>query len=611
MLTQWGQALDPNHILPEYPRPQFRRNNCEILNGAWDYAISAVTLQTPPERFEGTILVPFSPESALSGVGRTLKPNECLWYRRQIESPLGYDPNTEDLILHFGAVDQFAEVRLNGVTIAHHAGGYLPFSISLSETFLNGIQNELVVRVRDETDSACWSRGKQSSKPGGIWYTPQSGIWQTVWLERAPKRRIETVVITPLLDESAVELTVWTNCGGAGVIDLVGNETVFVSGTPLRLSIEDVSPWSPEHPFLYEFSMRFERDFVESYFAMRKFSLEQDETGTPRLFLNNAPYFHNGVLDQGYWPDGLYTAPSDEALVFDIEKMKALGFNTLRKHIKIEPLRWYYHCDRLGMLVWQDMVNGGGTYGTASITLPLVFGNAHKDSDYAYFAREEVRGREAYIRELNETVMLLYNSPCVAMWVPFNEGWGQFDANKAVDAIRALDGTRTIDHASGWHDQKGGDVKSLHVYYKPYRYQKDLYGRAVVLSEFGGYNLHLAEHSFSQKEFGYKRFISTEALTAAFESLYTRTVIPAKAKGLSASIYTQLSDVEQETNGFVSYDRAVDKMDQARVRAVNARLSDAIRQTEAAETMLEEIKTKTQPETQAQAQSETKAETLG
>ena len=589
MLTKWGKALDKEHILPEYPRPQFRRSNCEILNGVWEYAISANTLQTPPERFEGSILVPFSPESELSGVNRTLQPNECLWYRRQLESPQGYDPNTEDLILHFGAVDQFAEVRLNGVTLQHHAGGYLPFYVVLSETFVGGIPNELIVRVRDETDSACWSRGKQSTKPGGIWYTQQSGIWQTVWLERAPKRRIDTVIITPLYDESAVLFTVWTNCGGAGVVELNGNETVFLSGTPLRLPMEGFIPWSPEEPKLYDFSMRFERDFVESYFAMRKYSIERDEQGTPRLFLNNAPYFHNGVLDQGYWPDGLYTAPSDEAMVYDIELMKSLGFNTLRKHIKIEPLRWYYHCDRLGMLVWQDMVNGGGIYGKASITLPLVLGNAHKDSDYAYFAREEVRGREAYLRELHATVLLLYNAPCIAMWVPFNEGWGQFDANKAVAAIRALDQTRTIDHASGWHDQKGGDVKSLHVYFKPYRFSKDAYGRAVVLSEFGGYSRHIPEHSFSKKEFGYKRLKTEAALSAAFETLYAREVIPAKEKGLSAAIYTQLSDVEQETNGFTTYDREQIKMDVARVRAISAQLSDAPKQPESQEPAITQL----------------------
>ena len=579
MLTKWGKTLDREHILPEYPRPQFRRSNCEILNGAWEYAITSVSAQVPPDRFDGTILVPFSPESELSGVGHTLKPLECLWYRRQIEAPLGYDANTEDLILHFGAVDQFAEVRLNGVSLLHHAGGYLPFSVVLSETFVNGIPNDLLVRVRDETDAACWSRGKQSSNPGGIWYTPQSGIWQTVWLERAPKRRIEAIQITPLYDQSEVELVIWTNCGGAGAVQLLGSETAFVSGTPLRLPMQGFSPWSPEQPKLYDFSMSFERDHVESYFAMRKFSLEQDENATPRLFLNNVPYFHNGVLDQGYWPDGLYTPPSDEAMVYDIELMKQLGFNTLRKHIKVEPLRWYYHCDRLGMLVWQDMVNGGGKYSAATISLPLVFGNAHPDSDYAYFAREEVRGREAYARELHEMVMLLYNCPSIAMWVPFNEGWGQFDAKKAVDAIRALDGTRTIDHASGWHDQKSGDVKSMHVYYKLYRFSRDSLGRAVVLSEFGGYSQMIAGHSFSQKEFGYRRLKSTESLMRAFEKLYQREVIPAKAKGLSAAIYTQLSDVEQETNGFVTYDREVVKMDPSRVCAINVRLSDASKET--------------------------------
>ncbi|MEZ4627789.1 MAG: glycoside hydrolase family 2 TIM barrel-domain containing protein [Eubacteriales bacterium] len=433
----------------------------------------------------------------------------------------------------------------------------------------------MIVRVRDETDTSCWSRGKQNSRPGGIWYTPQSGIWQTVWLERAPKRRVEVLRITPLYDESAVELSVWTNCGGEGSVILHGTETPFISGTPLRLTMQDFTPWSPEQPKLYDFSIHFERDHVESYFAMRKFSVERDEQGTPRLFLNNAPYFHNGVLDQGYWPDGLYTAPSDEAMIYDIELMKSMGFNMLRKHIKIEPMRWYYHCDRLGVLVWQDMVNGGGRYRAGAVTLPLILGNAHPDSDYAYFSREEVRGREAYQRELQETVLLLYNTPCVAVWVPFNEGWGQFDAAEAVETIRMLDQTRTIDHASGWHDQKAGDLKSLHVYYKPYRFKKDELGRAVVLSEFGGYSRRVEGHAFSEKEFGYKRFGTDEALIAAFERLYAREIVPAKEKGLSAAVYTQLSDVEQETNGFVTYDRELVKLDPARVRAACEPLLDA------------------------------------
>ncbi len=572
MKTKWGSALNPTAVLPEYPRPQFRRDSFINLNGVWEYAFTNVSAQVPPDRFDGTILVPFSPESELSGVLRTLKPSECLWYRKYIEAPLGFEANAEDLLLHFGAVDQFAEVRLNGMTLATHAGGYLPFSVTLTEMMIPGGGNELLVRVRDETDTGCWSRGKQSSAPGGIWYTPQSGIWQTVWIERVPKRRVESLRITPMFDSAEVEILVSTNCGGAGTIQFSGQELPFTDGLPARINMEGFEAWRPENPKLYDFAVTMERDHVESYFAMRKFSVSKDESGTPRLFLNNAPYFQSGVLDQGYWPDGLYTAPSDETMIYDISLMKSMGFNLLRKHIKVEPLRWYYHCDRLGMLVWQDMVNGGGVYRKSAVTLPLVFGNSHPDSDYAYFAREEVRGREAYLRELRQTVELLYNSPSVAMWVPFNEGWGQFDANRAVEEIRALDQTRPIDHASGWHDQGGGDVKSLHVYFKPYRFQKDGRERAVVLSEFGGYAHHVAEHSFSEKEFGYKRCKTADALMRDFEALYDREVIPAKGKGLSAAVYTQLSDVEQETNGFVTYDRAVVKLDEARVRAVNARL---------------------------------------
>lgn len=572
MKTKWGSELNPTAVLPEYPRPQFRRDSFINLNGVWEYAFTNVSAQVPPDRFDGTILVPFSPESELSGVLRTLKPSECLWYRKYIEAPLGFEANAEDLLLHFGAVDQFAEVRLNGMTLATHAGGYLPFSVTLTEMMIPGGGNELLVRVRDETDTGCWSRGKQSSAPGGIWYTPQSGIWQTVWIERVPKRRVESLRITPMFDSAAVEILVSTNCGGAGTIQFSGQELPFTDGLPARINMEGFEPWRPENPKLYDFAVTMERDHVESYFAMRKFSVSKDESGTPRLFLNNAPYFQSGVLDQGYWPDGLYTAPSDEAMIYDISLMKSMGFNLLRKHIKVEPLRWYYHCDRLGMLVWQDMVNGGGVYRKSAVTLPLVFGNSHPDGDYAYFAREEVRGREAYLRELRQTVELLYNSPCVAMWVPFNEGWGQFDANRAVEEIRALDQTRPIDHASGWHDQGGGDVKSLHVYFKHYRFQKDGRERAVVLSEFGGYAHHVAEHSYSEKEFGYKRCKTTDALMRDFEALYDHEVIPAKEKGLSAAVYTQLSDVEQETNGFVTYDRAVVKLDEARVRAVNARL---------------------------------------
>jgi hypothetical protein len=574
MLTQWGKTLSPDQVLTGYPRPQFQRQNCYILNGIWEYAVTGAGAQTPPDRFDGTILVPFSPESELSGVQRTLRPDECLWYRRYLEAPVGYDPNTEDLILHFGAVDQFAEVRVGGISVANHAGGYLPFSALITEHLSPGGAAELLVRVRDETDESCWSRGKQSSRPEGIWYTPQSGIWQTVWMERAPKRRIEMLRITPLFDCGEVELIVWTNCSGEGVVRFCGTETPFADGVPMRLPVPDFIPWTPENPKLYEVTFLLERDRVESYFAMRKISVGKDEAGVPRFFLNNEPYFQSGVLDQGYWPDGLYTAPSDEAMVYDISLMKSMGFNMLRKHVKIEPLRWYYHCDRLGMLVWQDLVNGGGKYRKTTITAPLIFGNAHSDADYAHFSREDVRGREAFRRELFETVHLLYNSPSVALWTPFNEGWGQFDANGAAEQIRALDPTRPVDHASGWHDQMGGDVKSLHVYFKPYRYRPDRKGRVVALTEFGGYGLRVEGHCLSDREFGYKRCKTSDALMKAYERLYEKEVIPAKHKGLAAAVYTQLSDVENEINGLVTYDREVVKFDAARVRALNKRLTE-------------------------------------
>lgn len=572
MKTRWGEQLDKENVLPEYPRPQMVRADWTNLNGAWEYAITPRAQLDPPRAFDGEILVPFSPESELSGVKRTLLPNECLWYRRTIDAKRHLGKRT---ILHFGAVDQRAEVLVNGRRVCSHEGGYLPFETDITDALLDGDEgNTLIVRVCDETDTSYLSRGKQSSHPSGIWYTPQSGIWQTVWMETAPNAHIDSLKITPLYDEGAVEITVFASCGGEGAILLAGKSALFTANEPVRMDMTGFEPWSPENPKLYEFTVTLGRDRVDSYFAMRKFAVQRDEAGAPRLFLNNRPYFQTGVLDQGYWPDGLYTAPSDEAMIYDVTLMKELGFNMLRKHIKIEPLRWYYHCDRLGMLVWQDMVNGGGAYGRIAVSAPLIFGNSHSDGDYAYFAREDVRGREAYTREMEETVRLLYNAPCVAMWVPFNEGWGQFDANKAVERIRALDKTRTIDHASGWHDQGGGDVKSLHVYFKPYRFKADQRKRAVVLSEFGGYGCRVDGHCLSNEEYGYKRCDSPETLTSDFARLYEREILPAKARGLCATVYTQVSDVEQETNGFVTYDRAVVKMDASRVRALNERLRD-------------------------------------
>ena len=564
LMTPWGEALDREHPLPEYPRPQFRRESYLNLNGPWEYAITRENME--PEEYDGEIIVPFAPESELSGVGRTLQPGEYLWYHRSITLPEGF--NVGRVLLHFGAVDRTARVWVNGVDACAHTGGSLGFSADITELLYDdGGENSLVVRVTDDTDKGCGTRGKQKRRPGGIWYRPVSGIWQTVWCESVPESHIRGLFITPHPEKNSVELFV---DGEGPCRALVGDMAYdFYAGTPALLKLrEDLHWWTPEDPYLYELSLALGEDRVESYFAMRSFSVEADSEGIKRLFLNGRPYFHNGLLDQGWWPDGLYTAPSDEALRFDIETTKAMGFNMLRKHVKVEPLRWYYHCDRLGMLVWQDMPNGGGSYNPAVISAPLLTGWHMKDDKYGAFGRKDARGREEFTQELREMVTELYNCPCIAMWVPFNEGWGQFDADKNVAAILEIDATRTIDHASGWHDQGIGDIKSLHVYFDEYRYAPDKRGRCVVLSEFGGYALAVEGHVSDVKPFGYKKYKTAGELRRGITLLYDGQIRPAVKKGLSAAVYTQLTDVEGELNGLVTYDRRELKIPAEAVRSM-------------------------------------------
>ncbi|MBP8640834.1 MAG: glycoside hydrolase family 2 [Oscillospiraceae bacterium] len=567
MKTVWGDKLDRNHLLDEYPRPQMKRESYLNLNGVWDYAITDT--ENTPEKYDGEILVPFSPESDLSGVCRTLLPSQTLWYRRTVCVPNGF--NHGRILLHFGAVDQQATVFINGVEVGSHVGGYTPFSLDITSNFNE--ENTLVVKVRDFSDSSYFSRGKQKTARGGIWYTAQSGIWQTVWLESVPSEYIAGIKLTPLFDESELELSVISGSRLPCRAQTNGQEISFFSNETVKLKLHDFIAWSPENPHLYPLSISMGEDSVDSYFGMRKFSVESDEKGVCRLYLNNKPYFHNGLLDQGYFCDGLYTAPSDEAMIFDIQTAKDLGFTMLRKHIKIEPLRFYYHCDRLGMLVWQDMVNGGGKYKTLTIASPLVTGIHWKDSRYKLFSRVDKDGREQYYREVDETVRHLYNTVSLAMWVPFNEGWGQFDAAEAVKRILKLDNTRTIDHASGWHDQKIGEIRSLHVYFKPYLYKKDKLGRAVVLSEFGGYNYRAEGHCFNDRDFGYKRLKTQAELLSAYEHLYNNEILPAKEKGLCATVYTQLTDVEDELNGLITYDRKVIKLPAENVLDINKKLN--------------------------------------
>lgn len=558
MLTVWGQALDREAVLGEYPRPQMERDSYINLNGPWQYAITSS--DSVPENWDGEILVPFSPESVLSGVERQVGPEDYLWYRRTLTLP--EDFNRGRVLLHFGAIDQEASVFLNGTELKTHIGGYLPVDAELTGALAE--ENVLTVRVRDQSDAGYHTRGKQKRKRGGIWYTPQSGIWQTVWLESVPETYIKRLFITPVYDDGVVE--VGAEVGGRT------RPTAHFGGEdyplPARIPVPDFEPWTPEDPKLYDFTVTCGDDEVRSYFAMRKFGVEADADGVKRLFLNGKPYYHNGILDQGYWPDGLYTAPSDEAMVFDIQLAKDLGFNMLRKHIKVEPLRWYYHCDRLGMLVWQDMPCGGGSYSPAVVSAPLVTGAHIKDSSYSLFGRGDKDGRAEFEKELREMVTHLYSCPCIALWVLFNEGWGQFDSQRLCETLRTIDDTRPIDHASGWHDQKIGDIQSLHVYFKKYAYKPDKLGRAVVLSEFGGYSHRVSGHCFGDKEFGYKKFESPLLLESALRELYSQQICPAYGQGLAASVYTQLSDVEDELNGLVTYDRKVVKIPPITVKKI-------------------------------------------
>lgn len=571
LMTPWGEHLDENCILTEYPRPQMRRNSYLNLNGRWEYAIT--DSDESPRRWDGTILVPFSPESALSGVGRSLQPGQTLWYRREVILPQGFIPADGRLLLHFGAVDQEAAVYWNGRLLGRHMGGYNAFTLDATDAL--GPRNSLVVRVHDDTDASFHSRGKQKTRRGGIWYTPQSGIWQTVWMEAVPRHYIESLRIVPLFDQSAVEVMVRCSQPLQCEATVDGRTVPFTSGEPARIPMPDFRAWSPEDPYLYDLSVTLGEDRVESYFGMRKMEVRADRGGVKRLFLNGEPYFQSGLLDQGYWPDGLYTAPSDEALIYDIQTAKAMGFNLLRKHIKVEPMRWYYHCDRLGMLVWQDMPSGGGKYRFSTITLPLVTGIHRRDNHYRAFARASSQGRGEYMDELEEMVGQLFNAPSVVLWVPFNEGWGQFDSTLVMERLRALDPTRPVDPASGWHDQGAGELRSLHVYFKPFRFRRDRRGRALALSEFGGYNLRVDGHCFNQKDYGYRRLPDAAALWRDFSRLYEREVLPAVPRGLCASVYTQLSDVEDELNGLMTYDRRVVKLDADEVRELNEQLKEA------------------------------------
>ena len=558
MKTPWTDEIDYNNPLPEYPRPQMTRPNYLMLNGAWDYTINKSNKF--PKNYDGTIVVPFSPECELSGVERTIGKNEYLWYRRDVTIPTAF--SGKRVLLHFGAVDREATVWVNNAQVASHVGGYLPFEADITDAITDSDRMIITVRVSDDTDKGTGTRGKQKTKRGGIWYTPQSGIWQSVWAEAVPESYVKSLTILPDYDNAEVKIDAVLSGEGEAYAHFDGKDYLLPASVP----VPDFEAWSPEYPKLYPFSVTYGQDRVQSYFAMRKYSVKKDEKGIPRLFLNNEPYFQNGVLDQGYWSDGMYTAPTDDALAYDIRMAKAMGFNMIRKHIKIEPLRWYYHCDRIGMIVWQDMPCGGGRYSPLIVSSPLVTGMNLKDSAYALFGRGDSEGRNSFKTELLGMIRHLYNCPCIGMWVPFNEGWGQFDSKKLCSAIESIDRSRVIDHASGWHDQGYGKVRSYHVYFKPYRFKKDKSGRAVLLSEFGGYSHKVPGHTFNNKYFGYKKFEMPAQLEFAIEDLYADEIRPAVSMGLSAAVYTQLTDVEDELNGIMTFDRKINKIAPEKMR---------------------------------------------
>ena len=580
------------HPLAEYPRPAMRRDSCEILNGPWQYAITQTAEY--PAAWQGSILVPYSPEAPASGVGRTLQPGQWLHYHRLFAPPAGEGGR---VLLHFGAVDYACAVQVNGHLAGGHRGGYWPFTLDITG-LLNGTgRNSLWVAVQDPTGHGTQARGKQTLKPGGMFYPAQSGIWQTVWLERVPDNYIQTLTVTPDYDARTVTVRVHTakpggavnlwamvRAGGVTIAEDWGSDEADQDGeVTLNIPEEHFFPWSPDTPFLYDLTVgtnqgeEAEFDTVHSYFALRKWSCAPDAHGVLRFCLNDKPILLNGLLDQGYWPEGLYTPPSDAAVERELSEVKALGFNLLRKHAKIEPQRWYYHCDRLGLIVWQDIVNGGSAYNLWFVTYltnalqPLLRRFPDGKACRRLLSRAKPAGREEYAHELADTVQALRCHPCIACWVPFNEGWGQFDAGKAVQALRTLDGTRLVDEASGWFDQGGGDVHSLHNYFYPLRIRPQK--RTVALSEYGGIAWPMPGHEPPHKTYGYGTAKDRQELTARYKKLQLKTVLPQLEKGLSALVYTQLTDVEDEVNGLFTYDRAAVKPDANAVRSVNAALA--------------------------------------
>lgn len=572
--STWGEQVNPENPLPEYPRPQMQRNEWQNLNGQWSYALTEKG-SSLPAAFDGKILVPFPIESSLSGVQKRVGENQELWYQRTFTIPSSW--KNKQVILHFGAVDWKADVWVNDIKVGIHKGGYTPFSFDVTPFLIKNGDQKLMVRVWDPTDKGFQPRGKQVEDPGGIWYTPVTGIWQTVWIEPVEKTYISHLKTVPNIDgenvtvlasvegitsSDIVEVRVLENGNVKGIGRAAANEEVLVSLPGAKL-------WSPESPFLYDMEVSVlregkELDNVESYLGMRKISVARDVNGIVRMQLNNKDYFQFGPLDQGWWPDGLYTAPSDEALLYDIKKTKDFGFNMIRKHVKVEPARWYYHCDREGILVWQDMPNGDRSP-------QWQMRNYFKGLELKRSAESESNFR----REWKEIMDLTYSNPSVVVWVPFNEAWGQFKTPEIVEWTKNYDPSRLVNPASGGNHYDVGDILDMHNYPEPVMGLFDS-KRVNVLGEYGGIGLAVEGHLWEQdRNWGYVQYKTSEEATDAYVKMAEKLkqLIP---NGYSAAVYTQTTDVEMEVNGLMTYDRKIIKLIEERIRKVNKEVCNAL-----------------------------------